>query len=229
MRPVALVTGGAKRVGAQIAEYLAARGYDIALHYNSSKGHAMETAKYIRDKGASCETFLADLGDDDELGRLVPKVKSMMGGLDLLVNNAAAFESATLVGTEAALFDRQMRVNLRAPYLLIRDFARSFEKGHVINVLDAKIKQDKTSYFAYILSKRALADLTRMSATELAPRIRVNGVAPGLIMPPDGKEGSYLEDLAKRTGLRRGKVSDVTDAIGVLLDDEAATGRIVYI
>jgi len=219
----ALVTGGGKRIGAAIALYLAGRGYDIALHYNRSAKEAKALTKEIGGKGVRCRLFKADFTDDLETRSLMPKVVKEFGKVNLLVNNASYFRKGPL----GEHFKEHIQVNLRAPYVITADFGRLCKKGHVINIVDAKITQDRTEYFSYVLSKKALADLTLMSAANLAPKIRVNAIAPGLILPPEGRNESYLDELAAKTGLRRGDVSDVTWAVGYLLDNPGLTGKVI--
>ncbi len=228
MRKAALVTGGAKRIGAAIALYLAGRGYDIALHYNTSGLQAKETARLVRAEGAECALFKADLSDRRQSGGLMRRVVKRFPNLMLLVNNAAVFRKATLPETGDGLFDLEFDVNFRAPALLTRDFGRFAGRGVVINVLDAKIMDDTVGYFAYTLSKKALAEYTRMAAKAMAPRVLVYGIAPGLILPPEGMGGGYLKGISATTGLPVGNLIEVASAVGRLVDGEFKPGEIVF-
>lgn len=230
MSQVALITGGARRIGKAIAIALAHKGYDIALHYNTSAEEAEETAEQIRHLDCTCRTFSAELGDAEQTQKLIPAVVEAMGSVDVLVNNASIFEKGHILETDPDLLDRTLAVNLKAPMLLIRDFARAAEAGLIINLLDTRIRSWRTTYAAYSLSKMGLADLTRMAARELGPDIRVNGVCPGLILEPPGADAGYLERLASHIPLRRrGGVEDVVSAVLYLVEQEFVTGEILFV
>ncbi len=224
----ALVTGASKRIGADIALSLAERGLDIALHYHSTPPDSL--VEEIRKVGVECRAYRADFADRRDVASLIEKVKGDFPALELLVNNASIFERAHIKDTEEDFFDRHFDINLRAPFFLSRDFANLIEKGHIINILDTRIARAGTAYAAYLLSKKALSELTRMAAVEFAPGIRVNAVAPGLILPPDGEGDAYIEGLAAKLPLkRRGDTKDVVTAINYLVDSEFVTGEILFI
>ena len=226
----ALVTGGAQRIGKSIVFALSAMGYDIALHYNHSRERAEEIAEQIRLDGGRCELFQADLFRADELSRVMENVFEKFPGLSLLVNNASVFERSTLLETEEELFERQMNINFKAPLFLSRNFARVCREGHIINILDAKIAHNKFNYFAYTLSKKALAEFTKMAALELAPRIRVNGIGPGPILPPPMENDDYLDKLVKNIPLqRRGNPELITHSLRFLLENDYITGQVLYV
>jgi len=225
----ALVTGGAQRIGQAICLHLAAGGYGIALHYHRSAKAAQATALRIRKAGGHCEIFGCDLADARAAQKLVPAVKKKLPGLDLLVNNASIFEKSTLAQPGLSAFDRHWAINFRAPYILSRHFARSCPKGHIINILDTNITKYKTSYFDYLLTKKTLAEFTQLAAVELGPRIRVNGIAPGLILPPAGQGERYLQKRARRIPLRKKGNSDaVLKSLDFLLTNSYVTGQIVF-
>jgi NAD(P)-dependent dehydrogenase (short-subunit alcohol dehydrogenase family) len=227
---VALITGGARRIGRAVALGLAHKGYDIALHYNTSQEKAEKTAEEIRHLDSTCRTFRADLGQMDQVQKLVPAVLDAMGQLDLLVNNAAIFEKGHLLETELDLLQRTLDVNLKAPLLLMRDFGRSVEVGQIINFLDTRVQSWRSTYLAYSISKMALADLTRMAARELGPDIRVNGICPGLVLEPPGADAGYLERLASHIPLRkRGGVEDIVSAVLYLVESQFVTGQLLYV
>lgn len=230
MSQVALITGGARRIGKAIAMALAHKGYDIALHYNTSGEAAEETAEQIRHLDCTCRTFSADLGEAGQVQKLIPAVVDAMGQLDVLVNNASIFEKAQILETQQDLLERTLDVNLKAPMLLIRDFGRAVEAGLIVNLLDTRIRSWRPTYAAYSLSKMGLADLTRMAARELGPDIRVNGICPGLILEPPGADAGYLERLASHIPLRRrGGVEDIVGAMLYLVEQEFVTGEILFV
>ncbi|MFW6066517.1 MAG: SDR family oxidoreductase [Planctomycetota bacterium] len=230
MQPAALVTGGAKRLGRAIALALARDGYDVAVHYNRSAEPAEQLAEEIRRLGRRCETFQCELADAPAVEELAAKVHRAFPGWCVLVNNASLFERGSLAETDEQLFDRLIAVNLKAPLFLSKKFAALRERGQIVNMLDTKVSEDLSSYSAYVITKKALRDLTRLAAKELAPDIRVNGVCPGLILPPPGEDQGYLEKLVSRVALARsGNADDITSAVLYLLHNDYITGQCLFI
>ena len=229
MKP-ALITGGARRVGKAISLGLAERGHDIALHFRSSTADAKETADEIRTLGVRCELLQADLLDPEEVAKLIPRAKKLFPGLGVLINNASTFKPATILESDAQIIDFNFAIHVRAPFLLTRDFAKHCGKGLVINMLDTNITNNRSTHAAYLLSKKALASFTQMAAKELAPDIRVNAIAPGLILPPKGEPKAYLDTLLKQVPLhRKGSPQDVVNALVFLLEHDYLTGQIIYV
>lgn len=229
MSPSALITGGAKRIGREIALALAHRGFNIALHYNTSKNEAEVLASEIESTGMKCVLFQADFLNQVESESLIKNVICTFPDLELLINNASAFEKSSLRDTSPDLFHRQFQINLNTPYFLLRDFSNSCQ-GHVINILDSRIDNNDHEYCAYTLSKKCLRDLTLIAAKELAPQIRVNAIAPGLILPPLGETEVYLEKSAKSVPMKKkGQIEDILRAVEFLLDQPYVTGQIIYV
>lgn len=230
MTKTALITGGAKRIGKRISLVLAEAGFDIALHYNRSASDAEDTAGQIRKLGRQCELFKYDLLNDGELNTLVPNVIEKFPGLNLLVNNASLFDKAAIKDTDAEMFDRQFAANVRAPFFLMKQFALSCQTGQIINLLDARISQPDFNYAAYTLTKKTLAELTKMAAVEFAPGIRVNGVAPGIILPPADESIDYIDRKSKNVPLqRKGDTEDIANAVRFLVENEYITGQIIFV
>jgi len=226
----ALITGGAKRIGRAIAHALARKGYDIALAYHSSAADAQQVAGEIRSTGRRCELFQCDLADTKALPAMVRSVFKALPGCNVLVNNASIFERGEFLATDEALFDRHFDTNFKAPFFLSQEFARSCKAGQIVNVLDANIVASTTSYFAYLLTKKALYDFTLLAAKALAPDIRVNGVCPGLILPPPGQDRAYLDRLALKVPLRRkGSPEAVAAAVVCLLESDYVTGQCIFV
>lgn len=227
----ALVTGGAKRLGKAISLFLADQGYTIGLHYNGSRHEAQETAKKIERKGGQCFLVQADLDSQKQTLPIIRNVAKQHRDFNLLINNASIFEPSDLRSGSLDLLDRHWRVNCKAPYILSREFANICRRpgGQIINILDTHITQNTTQHFSYLLSKKSLASLTQMCAVELAPAIRVNAIAPGPILPPEGKSAAHLERLAQRVPLRRkGELSEITSCVKFLLENTYITGQIIY-
>jgi pteridine reductase len=227
---VALVTGGAARLGRAIALGLAARGADLALHYNTSEDAANRTAEAIRALGRRCVLIGADLRQPDSAGKLFDTAGAMYGRTDILINSAAVFARGTLEKTSPDLWDKTLAVNLRAPFFLSQAFAAQTENGDIIFLTDSRSRRPTAEYLAYTLTKSALITLTRSLAKSLAPRIRVNAVAPGAILPPPGEGEEYLQRLVPRIPLNRpGTPEDIVHGVVYLLEASFVTGEVLYI
>ncbi|AOY79688.1 SDR family oxidoreductase [Moorena producens JHB] len=226
----ALVTGGSKRIGKAIALDLAKHGYDLAIHYNRSRQDAEMLGEQIQSLDRNCRFYQADLTCDQDMLNLLPRVKADVPELDVLVNNASIFEPATLKETELDLFDSHFAVNFKAPYFFTRDFARLYQKGNIINIIDTRINKNDFSYSAYTLAKKALANLTEMAALELAPHIRVNGICPGWILLPAGASEQYIETLRQRVPMHsQGNVDQICQAVRYLLSNQFVTGQFLFV
>lgn len=225
----ALVTGGATRLGRYFSEALADAGYDIALHVNRSREEAEEVASGIRAKGRECAIFSCDFLNDD-LNALIQSAKQRFPGLNLLLNSASAYESAPIATTELAMLETQFRVNMFTPLLLTRHFAKEVKEGQVINIIDNKVAYHQYPYAAYLLSKKSLAEMTRMAALEFSPRIRINGIAPGVILPTSQRTSDYIKWRIEGIPLRRqGDPDHLVQALHYLLDNPFVTGQILFV
>ena len=243
MNKAALITGGAVRLGRELAIHLAGLGYDIALHYNSSEGPARKTAREIETLGVNCELFACNFNDSPDYGAFMSRVLERFADLSVLINSASVYEQATLQETDEELFDRQFRVNLRAPFFLSGAFARhvyshasrtpvsrSDAAINVINIIDNKIAFNQNRYGAYLLSKKSLADLTKMMALEFAPLVRVNGIAPGVVMPAESRTTEYIDWRVAGIPLRRrGAAEDILGALEYILQAKFLNGQILMI
>jgi hypothetical protein len=228
---VALITGASKRIGRALAIALAEEGVNIVAHDRRSL--EVETAKVcgeVEDCGARSWKVIADLEKPEEYESLVARALQEAGSLDILINNASLFLPNTLMDVGWKDVTQHLHVNAWAPFVLSREFSRLASSGKIINILDTKISGHDRAHVAYILSKRMLAVLTGMCALEFAPGITVNAVAPGLILPPAGKDDAYLEQLAQRVPLKRhGGPEDITDAVLYLLGSDFVTGQTIYV
>jgi NAD(P)-dependent dehydrogenase (short-subunit alcohol dehydrogenase family) len=229
----ALVTGGATRLGRYFSEALADAGYDIALHVNRSRGEAEEVASSIRAKGRECEIFPCDFLSDDlskELSDLLQAAKQRFPGLNLLLNSASAYEPGPIAATELAMLETQFRVNMFTPLLLTRHFAETVQEGQVINIIDNKVAYHQYPYAAYLLSKKSLAEMTRMAALEFAPRIRINGIAPGVVLPAAQRTSDYVEWRIEGIPLKRqGEPEHLVQALHYLLNNPFVAGQILFV
>jgi pteridine reductase len=229
---VALVTGGAVRLGRAIALGLAQAGYDLAVTYHASAEAARDVVAGIRGTGRRCEAVHADLAEAAAAQRVIDSVRSAFGRLDLLVNSAASFEARPLLEVDADAWDAVMALNLRAPHLLVRAAAPLLEvsRGSVVNVTDLSAFQPWTERPHHAVSKAALAHLTRVQARTLAPAVRVNAIAPGAVLPPDDLSEERRAALAAATPLQRlGTPQDVVDAVLHLARSPFVTGQILVV
>jgi pteridine reductase len=226
-----LVTGGGLRVGKAISLALAKAGAEVVIHYRSSSDAAEETAEQIRIAGGKADTVSGDLGSVNGPQRIMDQALAE-GPLHGLVNNAAVFNRTPLADSDHQTFMDELGPNLLGPLALIRAFAAQGLEGSVINLLDRRIAAHDAGAVPYQLSKVALAEATRLAALEFAPRLRVNGIAPGAILPPPGKEhiANYLAQHAGRAPLtHRCSPQDIADAALFLFQSPAITGQIIFV
>jgi pteridine reductase len=226
----ALVTGGAKRLGEAISYALAQSGAHIILHYNSSEKEVKALADRLNSPGATCRIVCGDLSKPEAPAEIFGEACAVSGPIDILVNNASVFEEDSLLEFSYNDLFRNITVNSLAPLALARSFALQKHSGAIVNILDSRITDYDSKHASYHLSKRMLSDITRMLAIELAPAVRVNGVAPGLILPPAGKDDSYLEER-KNTNLlgAHGEAADIADAVLYLIRSTFVTGQVIYV
>jgi NAD(P)-dependent dehydrogenase (short-subunit alcohol dehydrogenase family) len=227
----AFITGAAKRVGKTIALHLAAQGWNVGIHYNSSATEAQLLREELKSSFPlqQFEIFKANLNNANEVENLIPQVVQVMQNIDLLINNASLFDRGNLLQTDTNFLDRQMNVNFRAPFMLIRDFAHRVKKGLIVNFVDTRIVNNKSNFAAYSLSKKALWELTKMAALELGPAIRVNAIAPGLTLAPEGKGDDYLWKLADNIAMKRpGGLHPILKSLDYILDNEYLTGQLLF-
>lgn len=232
---VALITGAGVRLGRGIALGVARLGADVALHCHASSAGARELAQLVRVDGGRAEVFEADLSASHAAERLVADVEAALGPLDALVNSAAVFDATGFLDTAAPQLERLWAVNVRAPFLLCQAAARRMRgrgRGDIVNVLDvAGAVQTWSGPVAYAMTKAALASLTRSLAVTLAPEIRVNGVAPGLVLPRPELDEAALEALVARIPARRvGDPDDVVAAVQFFLaGPRFVTGQVLAV
>lgn len=234
-RPVALITGAAKRVGATIARTLHAAGYDLALHYRASLADMQALCAELDSKRAgSTLPVQAELADVDALPQIVEKCISRFGRLDALVNNASTFFPTPIGKVAATQWDDLFSSNARAPLFLAQAAAPHLRasRGAIVNIVDIYAQRPLPGHPVYCMAKAALAMMTLALAKELAPEVRVNGVAPGAVLwPESGKPYADQTELIARTPLQRaGAPEDVATAVLFLLRDaKFTTGHILNV
>jgi NAD(P)-dependent dehydrogenase (short-subunit alcohol dehydrogenase family) len=221
----ALITGGARRIGAAIARALAREGYALVLHANRSRAEAEKLAAEIEAAGGRARVVLADLADRAAVDGLIAAAAAF-GPLTLLVNNAGEFEPDEIGTLQRDGFERTMAVNLAAPLFLAKAFAAQAGEGaSIVNVLDQRVLKPTPRFFSYTLAKSALHTATTTLAQALAPRVRVNAVAPGPTLPSPRQSEAEFAQQATALPLKRGpSPADIAAAVVYLAKAEAVTG-----
>ena len=228
-RPVALVTGAARRIGRTVALQLADAGWDVAVHFRGSEQAALETCGELRARGARAEALRAELDDEAQVRELVPQALRRLGRLDALVNNASLFEHDTVDSIDCARALLHYRINTVAPVLLAQALhahlrARS-ARGCAVNLLDQKLWNPNPDHLSYTLSKAALREANTLLAQALAPELRVVAVAPGLTLGSPLIDAGRLREVQASGPLGLGpRAEDVADAVLFALRNGALTG-----
>ncbi len=229
----ALVTGGAKRIGATIAMALAERGWNVAIHYSTSAKEANKTVAAIVRLGRRAIALDADLSDERAARGLIERVASALSRPTCLVNNAALFHADGATTITYATFEAHMRLNVAAPLVLaqaMHDALRAKERGVVINLLDQKLFNLNPDYLSYTLSKAALQCATTLLAQALAPKLRVVGIAPGITLPSADQTGKSFNRAHVKTPLGRSSTrADIAAAVCFAAESPAITGTTLII
>ncbi len=227
----ALVTGGAKRLGAAMVRALAADGWAVAIHYGASADAATALAAEV---GQGAKEVAADLADGAAVEGLIAAAADALGHpLSLLINNASLFEEDWADNIEAAHWDRHMAVNLRAPTILSSKFARQMPEGDaglIVNILDQKLWGLNPDFFSYTISKIGLRGATEMMAMALAPRVRVCGIAPGITLPSKHQSDEHFQKVRALNPLQQGvETGDIVRTLRFLIDSPAITGETILV
>lgn len=242
MKPRALVTGAARRLGRAMALYLARRGHDVAIHYSSSVEEAERTAADIRALGVRAAALRADLLDETQTATLVGRAAEALGGpLTVLVNNASIFEYDTIRTATRESWDRHLESNLRAPFVLTQHFAEqapraSWEDGEarahalVVNMVDQRVRKLTPEFMTYTIAKMGLWAFTQTAARALGPDIRVNAIGPGTTLRGDRQSEAQFHAQRRGSILKRGaNPDDICAALGYFLDAPAVTGQLICV
>lgn len=228
-----LITGAAKRLGRAIAVDLARHGWDVAIHFNSSESDACTTADQVRAQGRRAALLKADLANEDETGTLIARAAESLGTVTALINSASIFEPDDWATTSRESWSRHLAVNLRAPFVLSQAFARSLpdnKKGAIVNIIDQRVLKPTPQFLSYGVSKAALYWLNTTLAQALAPRIRVNAVAPGPTIINARQNETHFRRQREATILGTGaEPQDICDAVRYLLTAHAVTGEMIAV
>lgn len=231
MPKTALVTGAAKRIGRTIARDLAAHGWAVAVHYARSADAADETVADIRKAGGTAVALQADLSDENQTLSLMAQTVDALGPIGCLVNNASAFEHDDVASADRASWDAHIETNLRAPFVLIQEMARILPddmNGIVVNMLDQRVWNLTPHFLSYTVSKSGLWTMTRTLALALAPRIRVNAIGPGPVLPNTRQSEEQFKRQYESLPLRRpADPTEICAAIQFMISADSMTGQMI--
>lgn len=229
--PTALVTGAARRIGRAIALDLAAKGFAVGVHYHRSEADAEQVAAQIKAKGGRAVLLRADLGKESDTTTLVPRLTEALGPPGLLVNNASLFERDEALTATRESWDAHIETNLRAPLVLTQEFARHLPdnaEGLVINMLDQRVWNVTPHFTSYTVSKAGLWTITQTLALALAPRVRVNAIGPGPVMPSSRQTQAQFDRQVASVPLRRSAtVDEICAAIHFMIAARSMTGQMI--
>lgn len=222
-----LITGGAQRIGQEIAIYFAKKGWNVVIHFNKSKKEAIAVEKKILSMGVQCTTIKADLSKFSEVKSIFKKTKKKIGIIDCLVNCASLFENDDILNFNSKKWQSHFDVNLKAPSILSGEFAKQSKniKGNIINITDQRVFKLTPYFLSYTLSKAGLETLTKILAMKFAPHIRVNAIAPGPVIKNKRQSKKHFEKQFKNTILKKQvKTINICKTLEFILDNNAITG-----
>ena len=225
-----IITGGATRIGAAIAEKLSGPGKEIVIHFNKSKSKAERLKKELSKNGTKIYLVKADLGKEEDINKIIKFAKSKLKYFDCLINNASLFENDKLENFTTDSWGRHLRTNLRTPALLSKAFAKNIKgkNNNIINIIDQRVFKLTPYFFSYTLSKAGLYTMTKTSAMSFAPRIRVNGIAPGPTIKNKRQSVAHFKKQYLATPLRRQvNVNDICNAVDFLIKNRSITGQVL--
>ena len=227
-----IVTGGANRIGRSIALELAKYDTQIVIHYSKSLFAAKKLKIELENLGSIVYLFKADFNNFQQTQKLIAYAHKKMNGLDCLINNASVFENDNLINFSEKSFLKHVNINLKAPALLIRNFAKIYKgkNGSIVNIIDQRVEKLTPFFFSYTLSKSGLATLTKTSAMKLAPKIRVNAVSPGPTLKNKRQSKKHFKKQWKSTILeKKVDTKNVSSAVKFLINNNNITGQIINV
>jgi pteridine reductase len=228
--PTAIITGGAVRLGKSFALYLASKGYDIALHFSRMRPEAQSVLDQLNSMDVKSKGYTCDFSNMENSEDLLNKISEDFSDITLLINSAANFIQENIEETRSQSLLDTFHINLFSPFILMREYKKKFNQGMIVNILDERILRNVPTFAAYSVSKVGLAHLTRIAAIEWGTQVRVNGIAPGLILPPAGQDDSYLKRESKHvpTG-NHGSPENLINGLNYLLENSFVNGEILFI
>ena len=227
-----IITGGATRIGAAIAEKLSGPRKEIIIHFNKSKLKAENLKKKLSKKGTKVYLIKGDLSVEKDVNKIVKFSKSKLKYFDCLINNASLFENDKIENFTTDSWGKHLRTNLRTPALLSKEFAKNIrgKNNNIINIIDQRVFKLTPHFFAYTISKTGLYTLTKTSAMSLAPNIRVNGIAPGPTIKNKRQSEKHFKKQYMATPLRRQvDVDQICNAVDFFIKNRSITGQVISV
>ena len=227
-----IITGGATRVGAAIAEKLSGPNVEIVIHYNKSKGAADKLKKKLTLMGSKIYLIKGDLSKETNLNKIIKFAKNKLKYFDCLINNASLFENDKIENFTSDSWGRHLRTNLRTPALLSKAFAKNTKSknNNIINIIDQRVFKLTPFFFSYTISKTGLYTLTKTSAMSLAPNVRVNGIAPGPTLKNKRQSDKHFKKQYLATPLKKQvNVYEICNAVDFFIKNRSITGQVVAI
>ena len=227
-----IITGGATRIGAAIAEKLSGPGKEMVIHFNRSKSKAEKLKKKLSKNKTKVYLVKGDLSKETDINKIVKFAKSKLKYFDCLINNASLFENDKLENFTTDSWGRHLRTNLRAPALLSKEFSKNIrgKNNNIINIIDQRIFKLTPYFFSYTISKTGLYTLTKTSAMSLAPSIRVNGIAPGPTLKNKRQSAQHFKKQYMATPLKRQvDVEQICNAIDFFVKNRSITGQVISV
>ena len=227
-----IITGGATRIGAAIARKLSGANIEIIVHYNKSKSKAESLKKDLEKKGTKVYLVKGDLSKENDVNKIVRFSKKKLKYFDCLINNASLFENDKLDNFSTKGWGKHLRTNLRTPALLSKEFAKSIKgrNNNIINIIDQRVFKLTPYFFSYTISKTGLYTLTKTSAMSLAPKIRVNGIAPGPTIKNQRQSEKHFKKQYLATPLKRQvDVEQICNAVDFFIKNMSITGQVLAI
>ena len=225
-----IITGGANRIGAAIAKKLSGPGIEIVIHYNKSKVNAGKLKKELSKNQTKVYLVKGDLSKEKDLNKIVKFSKSKLKYFDCLVNNASLFENDKIENFSTNSWGKHLRTNLRAPALLSKVFAKNIrsQNNNIINIIDQRVFKLTPYFFSYTISKTGLYTLTKTSAMSLAPKIRVNGIAPGPTLKNKRQSEKHFRKQYLATPLKKQvDVEEICNAVDFIIKNRSITGQVI--
>ena len=227
-----IITGGATRIGAAIAEKLSGPNIEITIHYNKSKSKAESLRKKLQKFGTIVYLVKGDLSKERDIYKIIKFSKSKMKFFDCLVNNASLFENDKLENFSSKSWEKHISTNLKAPALLSKEFSKNIrsKNNNIINIIDQRIFKLTPYFFSYTLSKTGLYTLTKTSAMSLSPNIRVNGIAPGPTIKNKRQSEKHFKNQYSATPLKKQvDVKEICNAVDFFIKNGSITGQVLAI
>ena len=227
-----IITGGATRIGAAIAEQLSNPGAEIVIHYNKSKTSAERLKKKLTKNGAKIYLIKGDLSKETDLNKIVKFSKAKLKYFDCLINNASLFENDKIENFTTDSWGKHLRTNLRTPALLSKEFVKNIKgiNNNIINIIDQRVFKLTPFFFSYTISKTGLYTLTKTSAMSLAPKVRVNGIAPGPTLKNKRQSDKHFKKQYLATPLKKQvDVKEICNAVDFFIKNRSITGQVIAI